>query len=173
MQNLQMTDVSTTCVLNPLEEVESRNVQWGTTTLTVLTIHKEVREIPNLGPTCQLCIHEALVILNSVSPKQFKVLQAAEYKLRKWRRHIFNGSMGCQNTSLQQLSIHVTICTSAWKFSCSYNAPPTPPHLQCHFTAKLEWCPFSHSSPLERSINCTVYGHGKILGRKTLHFCVW
>jgi hypothetical protein len=151
MQNLQITDVSTTCILNPSEEIKKRNVHWDTT-LTVLTIHK-VREIPNLGPTRQLCIHEALVILNSVSVKQFKGLQAAEYKLCKWRRHILSGSKGCQNTSLQQLSIHVTICISAWKFSCSY--------LKCHLTAKWE-CPFSHSSSLERSINCTAYGYGKI-----------
>lgn len=80
MQNLQMT-VSTTCILNPSEEVKIRNVHWGTTALTVLTIHKEAGEMPNLGPTFQLCIHEALVIINSVSVKQFKVLQAVEYKL--------------------------------------------------------------------------------------------
>jgi len=168
-----MTDVSTTCILNPSEEVKIRNVHWGTTALTVLTMHKEVREIPNLGPTFQLCIHEALVIRNYVSVKQFKVLQAVEYKLRKWRRHIFSGSNGCQNTSFQHLSIHATTCTGSWYFSCNYNAPPTPPHLQCNFTAKLEWRPFSHPSSLERSINCTACGHGKGLGRKALHFCVW
>jgi len=78
MQNLQMTDVSTTCILNTSEEVKIRNVHCGTTALTVLTIHKEVREIPNLGPTFQPCNHKAFIILNSVSVEQFKVLQAVE-----------------------------------------------------------------------------------------------
>lgn len=125
MQNLQMTDISTTGILNPSNKI--RNVYWGTAASTLLTIHKEVTEIPNLGPTFQLCIHEALVILNIVSGKQFKVLQAVEYKLSKLRSHIFCGSKGCQNTSLQKPSTHAAICTGAWKVSCSYNAPPTPP----------------------------------------------
>jgi len=112
------------------------------------------------------------VTISSVSVKQFKVLQAVEYKLCKWRRHVCSGSKGCQNTSLQQLSIHATSCTSAWKFSCSYNAPPTPPSsmpLYC----KIRRSPFSHPSSLERSIICTAYGHAKSLGRKALHFCIW
>jgi hypothetical protein len=173
MKNLQMTDVSTTCILNPSDEVKIRNVHWGTTALTVLTIHKEDREIPKLGPTFNSASMKQLLILSSVSVKQFKVLRAVEYKLHKWRRHKVSGSKGCQNTSLQQLSVHAIICTGAWKFSCSYNTPPTPPHLQCHLTAKLELQLFSHPSSLERSITCTANGHGKSLGRKARHFCIW